>query len=155
MLRRYHRIVSLIIALPLALILLTGLILQLRQQFDFIQPQSIEMNEIQGRRLLTMDEIIQATKKNPEDIEQIIFKPKKFHLAIRLRGGDEIQLHPQTGKIFKIAHRYTNILIDLHQGSFFGTGWQYLVVLPTGMALVFLLVSGLIIYPWRKFQRGK
>ncbi|NBO23558.1 PepSY domain-containing protein, partial [bacterium] len=47
---------------------------------------------------------------------------------------------------------YTGILIDLHQGSFF-TGWaQYLIFLPSGLGVLFLLISGLLIYPRRKHR---
>jgi len=155
MLRKYHRIISLIVALPLALIVLSGLILQLRQQFDFIQPKTITMEKNPGVRFLTIEEMIVASNEPPENIDQIIFKPKKFHLAMRLVSGNEIQIHPQTGEILKNSPRYTNFLIDLHQGSFLGNWYQYLIVFPTGLALAFLLISGLLIYPWRNLKREK
>lgn len=150
MLRKYHRLISLIIALPLLVVILTGLALQLRQQFEVLQPKAVKMEKIIDKALLSTEEIIKYSGVAPENIDQIIFRPTKFHLALRLKNGREIQMHPQTGEILKSAPRYTNILIELHQGSFLGPWGQYGVILPTGIGLFFLLISGLMIFPWRK-----
>ena len=150
--RKYHRIVSLIIVLPFALVLVTGLLLQLRQQFEGIQPSAVKMQAIPNARLLTTEEIIKASHLRGEEIDQIIFRPAKFHLALRLKNGYEIQMHPQTGVILKSAPRYTNILIELHQGSFFTQWGQYLIFLPAAIGVLFLTISGLVIYPWRTLR---
>ncbi len=148
--RKYHRIVSLIVVLPFALVLVSGILLQLRQQFELIQPKAMKMEPIAGKKLLTIDEMIEASGEIPSNVDQVIWRPAKFHLAMRLKDGREIQMHPQTGVILKNAKRYTNILIELHQGSFFTSWGQYLVFFPAALGLLFLTVSGLVIYPWRR-----
>ncbi len=148
--RKYHRIVSLIVVLPFALVLITGIILQLRQQFEVLQPKAVKMERIEGKTLLSLDEMVQMSGEKPENIEQVVWRPGKFHLAMRLSDGREIQMHPQTGEILKNAKRYTNILIDLHQGSFFTQWGQYLIFFPAALGLLFLTISGMVIYPWRK-----
>ena len=148
--RKYHRMVSLIVVLPFALVLLTGIILQIRQQFEVIQPKAVKMEQIAGKSLLSINEMMKASGENSSNIDQVIWRPGKFHLAMRLKDGREIQMHPQTGEILKNAKRYTNILIELHQGSFFTEWGQYLVFLPVALGLLFLTVSGMVIYPWRK-----
>lgn len=148
--RKYHRIVSIIVVLPFALVLLTGIILQLRQQFEVIQPKAVKMEQIEGKALLSIDEMVRASGEKSSNIDQVIWRPAKFHLAMRLKDGREIQMHPQTGVILKDAKRYTSILIELHQGSFFTQWGQYLIFFPAALGLVFLTVSGLVIYPWRK-----
>lgn len=150
MLRKYHRIISLIIALPLFLVVSTGITLIPRGKVDFIQPRPVKMEKISDKSLLSIAEIISASQVKETEIDQIIYRPQKFHLALRLKNGEEIQMHPQTGEILKKQMRYTNILIELHQGSFFGEVGQYGVMLITGLGLMFLLISGLLIYPWRK-----
>ncbi len=150
--RKYHRIISLIVALPFAIVLVTGLLLQVRQEVELIQPKSVKMKKIEGKKLLTFEDIQKASGINSQEIDQIIFRPQKFHLCLRLKDGRELQLHPQTGEILKSAPRLTGLLIDLHQGSFF-TGWaQYLIFLPSGVGVLFLLISGLLIYPRRKHR---
>lgn len=148
--RKYHRIVSLIVLLPFALMLMSGLLLQVRNQVEGIQPKAVKMRPLKGKPLLTLEEIALAARVKTQEIDQIIYRPQKFHLALRLKNGNELQIHPQSGEILKSAPRWTGFLIELHQGSFFTFWGQYLIFLPTGILLLFLLVSGLIIYPWRK-----
>jgi len=151
--RKYHRIISLIIFLPFLLMVITGLLLQVRQNAEFIQPKAIKMDYEINKPLLDFEEIIRASNVGKEEIDQIIFKPEKFHLALRLKNGNELQIHPQTGEILKSSPRLTGLLIDLHQGSFFSSWGQYLIFLPAGVGVLFLIVSGLVIYPWRR-KRG-
>jgi uncharacterized iron-regulated membrane protein len=148
--RKYHRIVSLIVVLPFALVLLTGILLQLRQQFDVIQPKAVKMEKVEGQAILSLDEMVKASGETPANIDQVVWRPGKFHLAMRLKDGREIQMHPQTGEILKNAKRYTNILIDLHQGTFFTQWGQYGIFFPAALGMLFLTISGLVIYPWRK-----
>jgi uncharacterized iron-regulated membrane protein len=148
--RKYHRIVSIFVALPFLIILLTGLALLMRNQFEFIQPEPVKMQKESGLNLLTYEQIIEKSGVLQESIDQIIFKPKKFHLSLRLKNGEELQMHPQTGIILKKAMRRTNFLIDIHQGTIAGDVGQYLIALPTALCLLFLLISGLIIFPRRK-----
>jgi uncharacterized iron-regulated membrane protein len=151
--RKYHRIISLVIFLPFLLMVITGLLLQVRQNAEFIQPKAVKMEFKTGQSLLSFESIISASKVSEKEIDQIIYKPEKFHLALRLKNGNELQVHPQTGEILKSSQRLTGLLIDLHQGSFFSSWGQYLIFLPAGLGVLFLLISGLIIYPWRK-KRG-
>lgn len=147
--RKYHRIISVIIALPFTVTLLTGIVLQLRQQFDVIQPKPVKMERIEGQAILSLEEMLKASGQ-PEQVEQIVWRPKKFHLSMRMQDGRELQVHPQTGEVLKSAYRMTNILIDLHQGSFFTTWAQYGIFFPSALGVLFLTLSGLMIYPWRK-----
>lgn len=149
-LRRYHRIISLIIAIPFAVVIISGLLLQVRQNFESIQPRAVATKPIDGKELLTFKEILSLTDFNEKEVDQIIYRPGKFNLSLRLKNGNEVQLHPQTGEVLKNSTRLTTLLIDLHQGSYFSTWVQYLIFLPAGLGVLFLLVSGLMIYPRRK-----
>ncbi len=148
--RKYHRIISIMVALPFFIVLISGLLLQVRQQVEFIQPKALSASKIEGKSLLTVSEIIQFAGVRAEEIDQIIFKPGKFQLSLRLKSNEEIQLHPQTGDILKRAPRLTNFLIEIHQGSYFTEWGQYLVFLPSALGLLFLLISGLVLYQRRK-----
>lgn len=152
-LRKYHRIVSLVVAIPFAVVLVTGLMLLVRNQVEWIQPKAVKMELLEGKPLLSMEEIFKASKVASQDIDQIIYRPGKFHLSLRLKNGNELQIHPQTGEILKSAPRLTNFLIDLHQGSFFTSWGQLYIFLPSALGVLFLLVSGLMICPWRR-RRG-
>ncbi|MGE3608412.1 MAG: PepSY domain-containing protein [Bacteriovoracaceae bacterium] len=151
--RRFHRVLSITIALPFLIILLSGIILQLRNVIPFVQPKSVKMERVELMPLKTFEEIISASKVNKEDIDQIIYRPNKFHLALRLKNGHEIQMHPQTGEVLVSSPRYTAFLIELHQGSIWGKLGQYGIILPTALALILLIITGILIYPWKRGLR--
>jgi uncharacterized iron-regulated membrane protein len=146
--RQWHRVVGLVILLPLLVVTVTGIILQLRNQFEYLQPATI-------KNKLDISQSIYSTEKLVEEygsknIEQIIFRPGKGSLVIRLMDGDELQLNPHTGEVLKRAQRRTNFLIELHQGSWMGPAGQYGIHFMSGLGLFFLIISGIIIYPFKR-----
>lgn len=146
-LRKIHRIVGLIFFIPLLVISITGIILQLRAEFEYIQPKSVKV-EWEDRPIVSMESLIQKFGK--ENIDQVIWRPSKISLVIRLKGNMEAHIHPWTGEILKEAKRRTNILIELHQGSWMGKFGQYFIHFMTGIGLFFLTLSGLLIYPFKR-----
>jgi uncharacterized iron-regulated membrane protein len=146
--KKSHRWVAILITLPLALIVITGLVLQVRNQFEFIQPAAVQSEMREGTPLLTFEQILSSVER--KDLDQIIYRPGKKNLAVRYKDGTELQLHPQTGELQKKAIRRTNILIELHQGSLFGPAFQYGVHVMTGLGLFFLIISGIVIFPFKR-----
>lgn len=146
--KKYHRIVALIILLPLVFISVTGVILLYRNQFEFLQPSVVKANPVEGQQLLTLESIAEEFGK--EKIEQIIYKPSKPSLVVRTLDGMEYQLHPQTGEVLKKAARRTNFLIELHQGSWMGAFGQLGIHFIAGLGLCFLIITGIIIYPFKR-----
>jgi uncharacterized iron-regulated membrane protein len=146
--KKWHRIVALMITIPLILIVASGLILQLRNQFESIQPKALSSTLEPNFPLLSLDQVIGSL--GGKNIDQIIYRPSKGNLSIRMKDGMDIQIHPQTGEILKRAPRRTNFLIDLHQGTWIGSFGQYFIYLPASVGLAFLIVSGIAIYPFKK-----
>lgn len=151
--KKYHRVISIIICLPLFIIGISGVFLQLRNQFEFIQP-SLVKGDIDSKKPLQSLEVVTETY-GAKNIDQIIWKPSKMSLVVRLLDGAELQLHPQTGEILKKAQRRTNLFIDIHQGSWMGPIGQYFIHLMTAFGLLFLVVSGLKIYPFKKKKKNE
>ena len=150
-LRRWHGYIGLLAALPLIVMTLTGLMLQLRNQFEWIQPKTEKFLLTDGEALLSMEEVVK--KFEGEKVEQVIYRPGKANYSVRLEGGMEVQLHPQTGEIKKSLPRRSGFLIDLHQGSWLGPLGQYLLHFAAGVGLFFLIISGIIIYPFKKWRK--
>jgi uncharacterized iron-regulated membrane protein len=149
--KKSHRVVAIAITLPLILIALTGIVLQLRNQFEWIQPETISQKIDPLQPYISFEA---ATKGVPlENVEQIILRPAKGNLSVRLKDGLEIQMHPQTGAILKKSMRRTNFLIELHQGSWLGNIGQYGIHFITGVLLCFLIFSGIMIYPFSRIRR--
>lgn len=146
--RKTHRYVALGATLPLILVALSGVMLQVRNQFEWIQPSPVSAEMLSGEALLPFEKII--SDHGQENVDQIIYRPTKKNMAVRLKDGTEVQIHPQTGAVLKTAVRRTNFLIDLHQGTWMGKIGQYGIYFPTALAFCFLIVSGIVIYPFRK-----
>ena len=147
--RKLHRIVALIIVVPLSVTILTGLVLLMRNQIEWIQPKTVGTQEVVDTPMLAWESLV----NRPEgDVEQIIYRPKKHNISIRLTDGRELQVHPQTGETLKLANRNTNWIIRLHEGSWLGTFGQNFIHLIAGLGLAFLVISGFIIWP---FWKGK
>jgi len=146
--RRLHRIVALIILLPLIIVSVTGIVLLVRNQFEFLQPATVKSEPVSGSQLLTFESIAEEFGK--DKIEQIIYRPGRNSMVVRLNDDTEVQIHPQTGDVLKTAKRRTNFIIELHQGSWMGAFGQLGVHMITGLGLFFLIISGIIIYPFKR-----
>lgn len=145
-LRKLHRILSIWVALPLSIMIVTGIILQLRNSFEYLQPETLKVKNEVNAPLLTLDQVLDKMGDRKKEVEQIIYRPGKNNLSLRLKEELEVQMNPQTGEILKEAKRRTSFLIELHQGSFFTKYGQYGAFFPTALILFFLLISGVILY---------
>lgn len=146
-LRKIHRIVGLVFFLPLLVVVITGTVLQLRGEFEYLQPKAVKV-ESQNSPIVSAELLIQKFGK--ENVDQIIWRPAKGSLVVRLKGDMEAHVHPWTGEVLKEAKRRTNFLIELHQGSWMGKWGQYFIHFLTGLGLLFLTLSGLLIYPFKR-----
>ena len=148
--RTLHRKLSFYLVIPIGVILLSGLILQLRNQIEWIQPALMQGDAGTGS-LLGPNDIIQRLEISKSEVDQIIYKPAKNNVSVRLKSGEEIQLDPESGKVLKKAMRRTNLLIDIHQGSIIGPLGQYGVYLVSGLGLLLLYLTGMsLLIPKRK-----
>lgn len=144
--RRLHAKVSVIIFVPLLIIVLTGVILQLRQQFNIIQPKTSRLPLQAFDQVIAPGKILEKHNLKSQEVSQFIFKPKHFIYLIRFKDGMQWQVHPLTNEVIKKSKRYTGVLIELHQGSFFGRWYMYFIALTSSLGLLFLMYTGMKIY---------
>jgi uncharacterized iron-regulated membrane protein len=147
-LRKSHRLISVIIALPLLVITSTGIILQMRNRLEWIQPSAVSAKSEAGKPLISLEEL---THLAGPGVDQIIYRPEKNNLSIRMKDGMDLQINPQTGEILKKAKRHTSLLIEIHQGSWLGPFGQNFIYFLTGLGLLYLLYSGLVIWKRGRF----
>lgn len=141
--RKKHRIVAVLIMLPLLVMTLSGLLLQLRNQFEWIQPSTVKSIFVPGP-MLSPEQVMKLTG---DKVDQIIYRPGKNNISVRLKDGIEMQYNARTGELLKSAPRRSGFLIELHQGSWMGPLGQYMIHLTAGLGLLFLIVSGVFIWP--------
>ncbi|HHS12482.1 MAG TPA: PepSY domain-containing protein, partial [bacterium] len=146
-------------ALPLFIVLISGLLLQVRKEIEWIQP-----NERQGTGRvpsLTFEQILEAARRADagidtwEDIDRVDVRPEKGILKIRGRNLREIQVDSETGEILHAAVRRSDIISQIHEGSWFHPRVRMIVFLPSAVITLILWFTGLILYFQRYRNKAK
>jgi uncharacterized iron-regulated membrane protein len=146
-----HRWGSLFIALPLLLVISTGILLLLKKQLAWIQPPT--QRGTSQELSLTFDQILDISKtvsdakiQGWEDIDRLDVRPSKGMLKVRSKNRWEIQLDAKTGEILGQSYRRSDLIESLHDGSFFHDGVKLWVFLPSALILLGLWVTGLYLF---------
>jgi len=148
---------DLIAILPVLIVLVTGIILQLKKQSDWIQPPTIKgeskLSDVPGSTL-TLEQIL-AIASTAEDaaietwneIDRLDIRPSKGIVKVRAESGYEVQIDLHTGEIVQVAYRRSDLIESIHDGSFFaGDLTKLYVFLPSGVILLCLWTTG--VYLW-------
>jgi hypothetical protein len=155
MTKKLHRLAAWTAGIPLLIISTTGVLLQVKSWVPWIQPPqkkgsatppSINLNTL----LKTAQSVPEAGVHKWNDIRTIDIKPSSGVANLRTRSDYEISVDLGTGKVLQAAPRRTSLLIQIHEGSYFGESIRYGVFLPAAILLVILWITGifLLIRPW-------
>jgi hypothetical protein len=158
MIWKLHRISAQIAAIPLLFILSTGILLQIKTWCSWIQPPKqiahINAPSIHLSTLLkSSSSVSEAQVREWKDIRSIDIRPDEGVARVRTRTDYEITIDLEVGRVLQAAPRRTNILIGMHEGSFFGKTAKYGVYLPTAVLLFVLWGTGglaLVRSRWRR-----
>ena len=162
--RKVHYWGSIIISIPLLLVIATGILLLLKKDAAWIQPQSVngtnsDLPEITFLQLMDAAKSVkEAQITSWEDIRRIDIQPGKGMAKVVSTNNYEVQVDTETGQVLQIAYRRSDIIESLHDGTYFHDSIKYLVSLPTGVILLVLLVSGVVLFfqpYWVKAKRKK
>lgn len=158
--RRIHYWLSIASALPVLVIIATGLLLHLKKDFAWIQPP--ELKGTGTRPAISMDRILAACRKVPEagvkeweDIRRIDLRPSKGMLKVTTGTDWEIQLDAGTAAVLQAAYRRSDIIEALHDGSWFHPAVKRWVFLPSGAALLALWVTGICLFIQPLYSRRR
>ncbi len=148
--RKWHAYFGLIAALPLIATAITGVLLQLRSKVEWIQPAPVTLTLEEGKPFIRVEEVL---AKFPGQVEGLSLRPGKGGFSLRLKNGNEVQLHPQSGEILKDSPRRSTLLFKIHEGSWMGAFGSLGIHFASGLILVFLVISGIFIFPWRRGRK--
>ena len=164
--RVLHRWGSVIVAAPLLLVIITGILLQLKKESDWIQPPTQRGSSSEPS--LSFERILEVVKTVPEadvqsweDIDRLDVRPSRGMLKVRVENRWEIQLDARTGEILQVAYRRSDLIESLHDGSFFHDQANLWVFLPSALVLMGLWMTGLYLFilpyqaKWRRRRRAK
>lgn len=155
--RKVHYWVSIAIALPLLLIIATGVLLQVKKDIAWIQPPERTGDGAPG---VSFESVLAATAAVPEasvrdwtDIQRIDVRPDKSLLKVTARNGWEIQLDVSDGRVLQSAPRRSDLIEALHDGSWFGSAVKRWVFLPSAVLLLFLWATGIYLFLLPQLRR--
>ena len=158
--RIFHRWGSVLIALPLVVVIATGILLMLKKQSAWIQPPTIGGTTKELK--VSFEEILASAKSVPEagieswdDIDRLDVRPAKGMIKIRGINRWEIQLDAATAEVLQVAYRRSDLIESIHDGSFFHDKIKLYVFLPSGILLFILWITGLYLFAQPHLTRRK
>jgi len=161
--RTIHNWVSIFVALPLLLIIVSGLFLQLKKDFIWIQPTSVR-GATDETPTASHEELLAAATSIPQaaglkwsEFDRIDYKVDRGMVKFMTVEGWEIQVDTSDASILSVAERRSDFFEKLHDGSYFGDITKYYLILPTAIFLFILWMTGLwmFIYPYIKRASNK
>ncbi len=149
--RKLHRWGAIATLLPLFLVIVTGLLLQVKKQATWVQPATVKGTgttpEVDWQTILAVAQSVdEAEVKSWEDVDRIDVRPGKGMLKLQCKNRWELQIDSQSGALLSSTYRRSDFIESLHDGSFFADGAKLWVFLPNGLILLGLWFSG--VYLW-------
>jgi len=149
--RKLHRWGAIAIALPIVVVIVSGLFLQLKKQSDWIQPPTQRGSGVVP--MIPFDQILASSRTvdaaqiiSWEDIDRLDVRPGRGIAKVRAHNKWEIQVDLTTGEILQVAYRRSDLFESIHDGSFFHDKAKLWIFLPCGVILFALWVTG--VYLW-------
>jgi uncharacterized iron-regulated membrane protein len=153
--QRFHRKVhywgAFACALPVLLVILTGILLLLKKESDWIQPPT--MTGTGTEPSVAFSTILETARSVPEteiegwqDVDRLDVRPGKGIVKVRAKNRWEVQIDHQTGELKSVAYRRSELIESLHDGSFFHPAAKLRVFLPAALVLLTLWLTGIYLF---------
>jgi len=148
---RTHKWTGIILSVLLAMTAVTGFLLLVKKQVAWIQPPTMKGAAGEVEDFITNQRLFEVVLSHGhadfqamDDIDRVDFRPDKRVFKVRsLHNNAEIQVDAITGDVLSIDVRRSDLIEQIHDGSFFA-GWFHDWGMPVvALALLFLVFSGL------------
>lgn len=159
--RKSHRWGAIIIAAPFLLVLITGILLQLKKELPWVQPVTQKGHGREPR--VSFDAILAAVQAVPEaevtawaDIDRIDVRPKDGIVKVQCKNRYEVQIDFQSAEVLQVAYRRSDVIESLHDGSWFHDSVKLYVFLPVALIVLSLWGTGMYLFVlphWVKWRR--
>jgi uncharacterized iron-regulated membrane protein len=146
--RKIHHYASFIVAVPLLVIIASGILLQMKKQWDWVQPP--EQRGTGTIPAIGFEQILASIQGVPDlgvkgwqDISRMDVRADRGLVKVTLRNSWEAQVDLGTGRVLQTAMRRSDFIETIHDGSLFAGDWTKLgLFLPAGVTLLLLWISG-------------
>ena len=152
--RKLHRWGAIITAVPVLIIICTGLLLQFKKESDWVQPPT--KRSADPALALSFAEILEAIRHAPaaeptgietwDDIDRLDVRVDRGVAKVRGKNRWEVQVDTSSGEVLQVAFRRSDLIESLHDGSWFHEKAKLWIFLPTAALLLGLWGTG--IYLW-------
>jgi len=142
---------SAVIIIPLLIVLGSGLLLQVKKEFAWIQPKTVKTKY----RALTLsfDKILSVIKtveeaeiKSWKDVKLLDVRPGKGITKVRANNNWEIQIHNETAKVLTVNFRRSDIIESIHDGSWFHDAAKLWIFFPAAIILLLMSLTGFYLF---------
>ena len=149
--RVLHRWGSIIALLPITIIIVSGIVLQLKKVSPYIQPPTQRgagtEPAIGFERILEVARTVpEAEIESWEDVDQLDVRPGEGVVKVRCKNRYEVQIDTETAEILQVAVRRSDLIESIHDGSYFNDHFKLWVFLPAGIVLAMLVITGLHLF---------
>lgn len=142
---------SAVIIIPFLIVLVSGLFLQVKKEFTWIQPKTMKTKY---RDLtLNFDQILKAAMsveeaqiKSWKDVKLLDVRPGKGVTKIRGKNSWEIQIHNETAEVLAVNFRRSDIIESIHDGSWFHDAAKLWIFLPAAIIMLIMSITGLYMF---------
>lgn len=149
--RKGHRWGAILIALPFLVVIVTGLLLQLKKDWAWVQPPTLKGAGKTPR--ISLDAMLEAARSVPEaevsswqDVERMDVQPGRGIVKIQTHSCWEIQVDLQTAEVLQVAYRRSDVIESLHDGSWFHSEVKRWVFLPVAGVVLGLWITGTYLF---------
>jgi hypothetical protein len=158
--RVLHRWGSIIALLPITIIIVSGIVLQLKKVSPYIQPPT--QRGAGTEPAIGFERILEVVRTVPEaeiesweDVDRLDVRPGKGVVKVRCKNRYEVQIDTETAEILHVAFRRSDLIESIHDGSYFNEHFKLWVFLPAGIVLATLLITGLHLFLLPHLARRK
>lgn len=158
--KKIHKWVSIIIAIPLFIIFVSGVLLSIAPKVNWLQPSASK--PVAPELKLNYEDVLKIAKTIPEaevsnwkDITQLDVRPTLGVIRVRAKNYWEIQIDAATGEILSSGLRIKTLLVAIHEGAWFSDAVRYYIFFPAAIGALGLLLSGLVLFFTPVFKRRK
>ena len=121
--RKIHYWGAVICALPILIVIRSGVLLLVKKEFEWIQPTTVKTSARVST--LTLEQILVSVQsiseldiKGWQDIDRLDIRPNKGVIKVQTQQSIEVQLDWATGEVLKVAQRRSDVIESIHDGTF-------------------------------------
>lgn len=149
--RKLHRWGAILTALPMLLVIVSGILLQVKKQVAWVQPATVKLDRVDPNldwnlMLQSVASVKEAQVQTWRDIDRIDVRPGKGIAKVQCNNRWEVQVSLADGEVVAANYRRSDLIESLHDGSFFSDVAKLWLFLPNALVLLGLWATG--IYLW-------